>query len=97
MSNYFIGEKEYFKGIKKIEFEGAKSDNNLAFHFYDENKKVGKKTLKEHLHFAVAYWHGLSETGMDPFGAGTRNREWFSENRMTEAMKKVDAAFEFFY
>ena len=55
--NYFKGEKEFFPGIGKIEFEGRESKNPMAFHYYDENKVVMGKTLKDHLRFAMAYWH----------------------------------------
>ena len=50
---------EYFKGISKIKFEGTKSDNPLAFRWYDEKRKVGGKTMREHFKFAMAYWHTL--------------------------------------
>lgn len=52
--NYFKGEKEFFPGIGKIEFEGRESKNPMAFHYYDENKVVMGKTLKDHLRFAMA-------------------------------------------
>ena len=53
--SFFKGSKEYFPGIGKIEFEGAKSKNPLAFKYYDENKVILGKTMKEHLRFAIAY------------------------------------------
>ncbi|WP_115561873.1 hypothetical protein [Xanthomonas arboricola] len=69
MSNtVFIGAKEYFPGIGKIGFEGRDSDNPLAFKVYDANKKIGDKTMAEHLRFAVAYWHSFCGNGADPFG-----------------------------
>ena len=64
------GDREYFKGIGKIKFEGKDSDNPLAFRFYDANKKVGKKTMEEHFRFATAYWHTFCGTGGDPFRNG---------------------------
>ncbi|KQR12477.1 xylose isomerase, partial [Xanthomonas sp. Leaf148] len=73
MSNtVFIGAKEYFPGIGKIGFEGRDSDNPLAFKVYDANKKIGDKTMAEHLRFAVAYWHSFCGNGADPFGPGTK-------------------------
>ena len=63
------GNKEYFKGIEKIRFEGRESDNPLAFKFYDENLVVRGKTMKEYFKFASAYWHTFCATGGDPFGA----------------------------
>ena len=72
MSNHFIGAKEYFPGIGRIPFEGRDSDNPLAFKVYDAKKKIGGKTMEEHLKFAVCYWHTFTNAGHDPFGPGTR-------------------------
>jgi xylose isomerase len=95
--NYVLGEKEYFKGIGKIPYEGRKSDNPMAFKFYDENKMIAGKTMKEHLRFAVAYWHTFCGTGEDPFGPGTMKFPWDSGNdAVAKAIQKMDAAFEFF-
>ncbi len=97
MSKTIIGNKEYFKGIHKIQFEGKESKNPLAFRYYDENKVVNGKTLKEHLKFAVAYWHSFCGTGGDPFGAGTRPMPWLeSSDPIQQAKDKMDAAFEVF-
>jgi len=91
-----IGDKEYFKGIDKIKYEGPDSKNPLAFKWYDENKVVAGKTMKEHLRFAVAYWHTFCGTGGDPFGPGTKVFEWDKPaDEMDAAKAKLDAAFEF--
>jgi xylose isomerase len=91
-----IGDKEYFKGIGKIQFEGRESDNPLAFKFYDENKMVAGKTLKEHLRFAVAYWHTFCGGGGDPFGGDTKVFPWnTASDPISRAKNKMDAAFEF--
>ena len=91
-----IGNKEYFKGIGKIRFEGKDSKNPLAFKWYDENKVVAGKTMKEHLRFAVAYWHTLCGAGGDPFGPGTKDFPWEGANdKMDAAKERMDAAFEF--
>jgi xylose isomerase len=90
------GSKEYFKGIGQIKYEGAGSDNPLAYKWYDENKVVAGKTLKEHLRFAVCYWHTFCNTGGDPFGPGTKNFPWNeSADAVQRARDKMDAAFEF--
>lgn len=90
------GDKEYFKGIGKISFEGKESDNPFAFKYYDENKVVAGKTMKEHFKFAIAYWHTFNDTGSDPFGAPTKNFPWFaSADPVQQAKDKMDAAFEF--
>lgn len=98
MSNtVYIGAKEYFPGIGKIGFEGRDSDNPLAFKVYDATKKIGDKTMAEHLRFAVAYWHSFCGNGADPFGPGTRAYPWDVGNTaLNRAEAKADAAFEFF-
>jgi xylose isomerase len=91
-----IGEKEYFKGINPIQFEGQGSDNPLAFRWYDRNRVVAGKTLAEHLRFAVAYWHTFCGDGGDPFGPGTKTFAWKSgADAVGRAKNKMDAAFEF--
>ena len=88
--------KTYFPNIDKIEFEGKGSKNPFAFKFYDENKVVAGKTMKEHFRFAVAYWHSFCATGNDPFGPGTMVHEWDkAEDAVQRAKDKMDAAFEF--
>ena len=96
MANPLIGEKEYFKGIGQIKYEGPESDNPLAYRWYDENKVVAGKTLKEHLRFAVAYWHSFNANGADPFGGATLKFAWDEKTDPIERAKdKMDAAFEF--
>ncbi|GAB5410724.1 MAG: xylose isomerase [Balneolaceae bacterium] len=91
-----IGDKEYFKGVGQIKFEGKESDNPLAFKYYDENKVVAGKTMTEHFKFAVAYWHTLTGTGGDPFGPGTKEFPWaVNADPYQNAKDKMDAAFEF--
>ena len=63
MSTPFIGKREFFPGIGRIPFEGLGSDNALAFKHYDANKKIGGKTMAEHLRFAVCYWHSFCNAG----------------------------------
>lgn len=92
----FKGNKEYFPGIGKIAFEGVGSKNPMAYKHYNENEKVGAKTMKDHLRFAVAYWHSFCDVGQDPFGMPTRQLSWQAADPMETAKNKVDAAFEFF-
>lgn len=96
--NITLGDKEYFPFLKNaVQFEGRDSDNPLAFKFYDENRVVGGKTMKEHLRFAIAYWHTFCGTGGDPFGPGTKLFPWdLANNSLQAAHDKMDAAFEFF-
>ncbi len=91
-----LGEKEFFKGIGKITYEGRDSDNPMAFKFYNPEQKVAGKTMREHFKFAMAYWHTLCGTGADPFGPGTKQFPWAtSSDPIKAARDKADAAFEF--
>ncbi|HCE56497.1 MAG TPA: xylose isomerase [Prolixibacteraceae bacterium] len=90
------GNKEYFKGIGQIKYEGPQSKNPMAFKWYDESRVIAGKTMKDHLRFAVAYWHTFCGTGGDPFGPGTQIFPWDSATDVMDAAKeRMDAAFEF--
>ncbi|HEY1201945.1 MAG TPA: hypothetical protein VGE79_13230 [Niastella sp.] len=94
--NIITGDKEFFKGIGSIKYEGVESDNPLAFKWYDANKVVAGKTMQEHLRFAVCYWHTFCNTGADPFGPGTKHFPWdVNADAVGRAKDKMDAAFEF--
>lgn len=91
-----IGNKEYYKGIGEIKFEGRESDNPLAFKYYNPEQIVAGKTMREHFKFSVAYWHTFCGQGSDPFGPGTQNFPWDQSPDAIQAAKdKADAAFEF--
>ena len=85
MSNIITGDKEFFKGIGHIGYEGPESDNPLAFRWYDENRIVAGKTMKETLRFACAYWHSFVGNGADPFGEPTHIFPW---NLKTDAVEE---------
>lgn len=90
------GPKAFFPLIDNTVYEGPGSDNPLSFKYYDENKMVGDKTMKEHLRFAVAYWHTLCGTGADMFGGPSRQWSWLNAtDPLRQAREKMDAAFEF--
>lgn len=91
-----IGNKEYFKGIGEIKYEGKDSGNPLSFKYYNPEQVVAGKTMREHLKFAVAYWHSFCGIGSDPFGPGTLNHPWdLPSDPLDAAREKADAAFEF--
>ena len=91
-----LGNKEFFKGIGKIAFEGQGSSNPLAYRWYDENKVVAGKPMKDWLRFAVAYWHSFCGNGSDPFGGPSQIHPWDEKSDPIERAKdKADAAFEF--
>ncbi len=87
--------KEYFPQIGKIPFEGTASKNPMAFHFYDENKVVAGKKMKDWLKFAMAWWHTLGAASGDQFGGQTRSYEWDkADSALQRAKDKMDAGFE---
>lgn len=87
--------KEYFPQIGKIPFEGTASKNPMAFHYYDENKVVAGKKMKDWLKFAMAWWHTLGAASGDQFGGQTRSYEWDKANSALQRAKdKMDAGFE---
>src|SRR5690349_6224146 len=92
------GNKEFFKNISQVKFEGRDTDNPLAFRWYDENRMVAGKKMKDHLRFACAYWHSFCGTGADPFGEPTHLFIWndaSTGSALERAKEKMDAAFEF--
>jgi xylose isomerase len=93
----YKGKKEAYPGIGKIEYEGKKSKNPLAFRWYNPEEEVGSKQMKDHLRFAIAYWHSFCGDGSDPFGKATRIYPWEDVTNTDNKIKqRLDAAFEFF-
>ena len=87
---------EYFAGINKIQFEGKESKNPMAFHYYDAERVVYGRKMKDWFKFSMAWWHTLCAEGNDPFGPGTIKFEWNNEDcAIARAKAKMDAGFEF--
>lgn len=88
--------KDFFPGIELVKYEGLDSDNPFAFRWYDENRIVAGKPMKDHLRFACAYWHSFNGNGADPFGEPTHLFPWDEKTDPVDRAKdKADAAFEF--
>jgi len=89
--------KENFPDVPKISYEGNKSANPLSFKYYNPDELVGGKTMKQHLKFAVSYWHTFVGAGRDPFGAETMVRAWDEpKDQVSQAKLRLEAAFELF-
>ena len=86
---------DFFQGIPHIRYEGTQTDNEFAFRHYNPDEMVMGKSLKEHLRFAVAYWHSFSWEGGDPFGGRSFDRPWFG-SKIALSKLKADVAFEMF-
>ena len=90
-----MAKKEYFPNIGKIKYEGTKSYNPLAYRYYDADRMVLGKPMKEWLKFAMAWWHTLCAEGVDQFGGGTKKFPWNdAPDTMTAARQRADAGFE---
>ncbi|MCQ2464058.1 MAG: xylose isomerase [Oscillospiraceae bacterium] len=85
---------EFFKGIDKIKYEGKTSTNPLAFKYYNPDEVICGKKMREHLKFALSWWHTMGGDGTDMFGVGTTDKNWGAEDAMEKAKAKVDAAAE---
>ncbi len=86
----------YFDNIPEIKYEGNDSKNPFAFKFYDPDRIILGKTMKEHLPFAMAWWHNLCNAGTDMFGRDTADKTFGkTPGTMEHAKAKVDAGFEF--
>ena len=91
-----MAQKEFFPEIGKIKFEGVNSKNPLSFRYYDPEKVVNGKKMKDWFKFAMAWWHTLCAEGGDQFGGGTKSFPWnVAKDPMQVAKDKVDAGFEF--
>ncbi|MFI3292753.1 MAG: xylose isomerase [Rikenellaceae bacterium] len=91
-----MAQKEYFPSVKKIQFEGTESKNAMAFRYYDPEKVVYGRKMKDWFKFSMAWWHTLCAEGGDQFGGGTNKQEWKVEGSALEQAKaKMDAGFEF--
>jgi xylose isomerase len=91
----YTGNKEAYPGIGKIEYEGKNSKNPLAFRWYNPEEIINGKKMKDHLRFAIAYWHSFCGDGSDPFGNATRFYPWKDAGNDDKIKQRLDAAFEF--
>ncbi|MEM9604285.1 MAG: xylose isomerase [Pseudomonadota bacterium] len=85
-----------FESFSATQYEGPDSSNPLAFRHYNPDEVIAGKALRDHLRFAIAYWHSFAWEGGDPFGGRTFDRPWFPQDSMANARLKADAAFELF-
>ena len=86
----------YFPTVDKIKFEGVESKNPMAFRYYEPERVVMGKKMKDWFRFSMAWWHTLCAEGGDQFGGGTISREWNKSTNILDAAKaKMDAGFEF--
>ncbi len=85
---------EFYPGISRIAYEGKDSKNPLAFRFYNPEAVIAGKTMREHMKFAMSYWHTMVSEGSDMFGAGTISKTYGSSDPMESARNKAYAAFE---
>ncbi|MBE6569577.1 MAG: xylose isomerase [Ruminococcaceae bacterium] len=87
--------KEFFKDIPYVKYEGANSTNPMAFHFYNPDEVIAGKSMRDHMKFAMSYWHTMCAEGSDMFGVGTIDKSYGASDPMELAKDKAYAAFEF--
>lgn len=85
---------EYYQDIKKIPYEGPKSSNMMAFHYYNPDELLAGKSMREHLKFAMSYWHTMNAAGTDMFGGVTADKNYGGDDAVARAVAKAEAAFE---
>ena len=86
---------EIFPGIKKVQYEGSRSKNKLAFRFYNPDEMILGRTMREYLRYAISYWHTFGFIGVDMFGDSTMDKSFGKNDPLEKAYKKADACFEF--
>ncbi len=87
--------KEFFPSIPKVIYEGKNTRNPFAFRHYDPDEVIIGKKMRDHLKFAMAYWHTMCAEGTDMFGSGTVDKSYGSKDAIEQAKNKAHAAFEF--
>lgn len=85
----------YFPNVEKIKYEGPQTTNPFAFRHYNPEEVIAGKTMKDHLRFAIAYWHTMTQDGSDPFGLPVNQRTWFGATEMETARNRVVAFLKF--
>ena len=87
----------FFPNVERIAYEGPDSRNPLAFRYYDAERVVAGRTMREQLRFSVCCWHSFHSPGADVFGGGTFDRPWLEAgDAMERARSELAVAFEFF-
>ena len=85
---------EFFSNIGKIEYKGKDSTDPLSFKYYNPDEMINGKKMRDHLKFALSWWHTMGGDGTDMFGCGTTDKSWGQSDPASRAKAKVDAAFE---
>lgn len=86
--------KEFFPMIPKIRYEGSSVKNGLAFRYYNPDEVIAGKPMRDHLKFALSYWHTLCADGTDMFGRGTMDKNFSGKTPMEIYENRAYAAFE---
>ena len=90
--------KQAFPDVPRIENTQApsRSSHSCSRLRGDLAEKIDGKSMRDHLRFAVCYWHTFRNQLSDPFGVGTAIRPWDDgSNSIANAERRVRVAFEF--
>ena len=85
----------YFPNVEKLSMKALKQQIHFAFRHYNPEEVIAGKTMKDHLRFAIAYWHTMTQDGSDPFGLPVNQRTWFGATEMETARNRVVAFLKF--
>lgn len=83
---------DFFKGLSPVKYEGPDSTNPLAFHYYNADEVILGKSMKDHLRFAIAYWHSFANEASDPFGPDSFQRPWYGDEMKDAENKTVETS-----
>lgn len=83
-----------YNDIKKITYAGKQSTDPFTFKYYNPEEKIDGKTMKDHLKFAMSYWHTIAAEGADMFGSGTMDKSFGKTDPLEMFKAKADFAFE---
>lgn len=79
--------------IGVIPYLGPKSNEPFAFKYYNPDEVIAGKPMREHLKFAMSYWHTICAEGADMFGTGTMDKKFGQTDPMAIYRAKADFAF----
>ena len=82
-----------YEDIKKVIYAGPSSRDPFTFRHYEADALILGKPMREHLKFAISWWHTINAGGTDMFGGDTIDKSFGKTEAMQRARAKADFAF----
>ena len=82
-----------YADVSKVVYD-PKGTDPFTFRWYDPDEVIAGKKMREHLKFALSYWHTIDAEGVDMFGSGTMDKSMGQTDPMAKFRAKADFAFE---